>query len=261
MASMRGFCLPDIFSSRSPFCMVVGDCMLKDRVKVMSKHIENVAFLVLLLATGSTALALPMSFTDRAAFDAALSELSVSTEGFEGVADGTVITDGGSLGDITFNFPTLSGFGVNMLVTGAFPAPSGVNTLGTDDGDVFQDSDDFDISFAAANAIGMFVVSVDPLIDGDFELTAGGMTASLLTADLFATLSDGSAVYFLGIVDTAATFSQASVTTSHTPGNFFTWNVDDIVTAREQAPTVPVPGVPLLLATGLLGLAVRRHLV
>ena len=238
--------------------MVVRQLYSMTQVMAMRKKIQNVAFLVLLLALTTTAYALPFSFTDRTAFDIAVSGLSVSTEDFEGVPDGTLITDGGSIGDITFSFPTLAGFGVDMLVTSAFPAPSGLNTLGTNDADVFQDSDDFDITFAAANAVGLFVISVDPLIDGDFELSAGGATVSLATADLFDTLSDGSAVYFLGIVDTAATFSLASLTTSHTPGNFFTWNVDDIVTARSGTSPVPAPGVLSLLALGLAGLAVRR---
>ena len=224
----------------------------------MFRDTQIVAFVVL-LGGMTSAYAVPMSFTDRAAFDSAVSGLSVSVQDFEGVLDGTVVTDGGSLGDITFDYPVLAGFGVDMLVTGLFPAVSGLNTLGTSDGDTFQDGDDFDIGFSAANAVGLFVISIDPLIDGDFELSAGGATASLDTADLFSILSDGSAVYFLGIVDTASTFTQASLTTSHTPGDFFTWNADDIVTARSGAVPVPVASSLSLLAMGLAGLATRRR--
>ena len=224
----------------------------------MFRDTQIVAFVVL-LGGMTSAYAVPMSFTDRAAFDSAVSGLSASVQDFEGVLDGTVVADGGALGDITFDYPVLAGFGVDMLVTGLFPAVSGLNTLGTSDGDAFQDGDDFDIGFSAANAVGLFVISIDPLIDGDFELSAGGATASLDTADLFSILSDGSAVYFLGIVDTASTFTQASLTTSHTPGDFFTWNADDIITARSGAVPVPVASSLSLLAIGLAGPATRRR--
>lgn len=212
----------------------------------------------LCFASATTVHAAPITFTDRAAFDVAIAGLNVGVQDFEGEADGTLIPDGGALGGITFSYPTLAGLGVSLMVSGALVGTSGTNTLGTNDADLFQDSDDFDMSFAAANAVGLFVISIDPLIDGDFEFSAGGATASLATADLQQTLSDGSAVYFLGVVDTVDTFTQASLTTSHTPGNFFTWNADDIVIARAEV-SEPASLALLGLGIGLAGLVRRRR--
>ncbi len=226
--------------------------------------IRALTFAAFSLVLCASARATPMTFTDRAAFDAAVAALTsptVSTLDFDGVADGTTIADGGALGGITFDYPVLAGLGVSLLVTGAFDAPSSPNMLGTDDGDALQDGDDLALGFAAANAVGLYLVSVDPLIDGDFQLTAGGATASLSVADLQQILPDQSSVYFLGIVDVMATFTSASITTSHDNEiGFFLWNADDIVTATADAGDpmpMPEPGVLALLGLGLAGLAAR----
>jgi hypothetical protein len=67
---------------------------------------------------------------------------------------------------------------------GPFATNSAANFLGTDDGDLFQSGDDFAISFAASNAIGMHVITVDPLLDDDIFVTVGRESAALIVADL-----------------------------------------------------------------------------
>ena len=212
--------------------------------------------------------AAPIVFTDRTAFDAAVAALTsptVSTLDFDAVAAGTLIADGDTLGGITFDYPTLAGFDVSLMVTDAFDAPSGSNSLGTDDDDVLQDGDDLVLSFAAVNAIGLYIIfAPDPLLDGDVELTAGGMTASLdAIGGLKVTLVDGGLVYFLGLVDSVSTFTSASITTSHDGfSEEFLWNADDIVTAAagNGTPQVSEPGILALLGLGLavLGLCQDR---
>ena len=162
-----------------------------------------------------------------------------------------------------------------MQVSKAFATTSGLRFLGTDDGDLFQSGDNFTLTFAASNAIGMYFITHDTLLDEDIQLTRGGGAVNLLAADIQQTLNDGSSVYFLGLVavrplaapahaldaaleegvervlhDSASTFSSADVT-SFCCGAFL-FNVDDIVRAGPQS--IPEPGTLTLVALGLAGL-------
>lgn len=213
--------------------------------------------------------AAPIAYTDFDAFNMALSALPVpsTTLDFEGVGLGTEIPDGGPEGGITFNYPAFSAF-TTMAVTdgtqyggsGPSDATSGSQFLGTVDADVFQSGDDFSLAFGPSHAIGFFMLTRDSVLDDDMTLSAGGGVASLLVADIEETLTDGSSVYFLGIVDAMSTFTTADV--SSFPGGVFFFNIDDIVMA--PASTFPPPQVsePLaawLMGAGLLGLLVRRR--
>jgi hypothetical protein len=94
---------------------------------------------------------------------------------------------------------------------------------------MFHDGDNFMLSFPPGNAIGLFFISADPLLDGDISVTAGSVTAELIAENVHATLTDGSRVYFVGIVD-----AQTAMTSAHIEalaGGFFLYNVDDIITA------------------------------
>ena len=120
----------------------------------------------------------------------------------------------------------------------------------------------FDLDFGASNAIGMYFIteSFGGMFDGDITLSAGGATAELLTADLITTIDNLYEVYFLGIVDTAATFTSASV--GNIGGGFFTYTVDDITTGRTTTANnaVPLPGTLALVMAGLVAwLPTRRR--
>ena len=198
-----------------------------------------------------------VTYTDQAAFMAALPG-PASTLDFDSLASGTTIANGGTVDGITFNY---NFGGVSMVVTdgnqfgggGPFDTTSGSNFLGTDDSDIFLDGDDFDLSFAPVNAIGMFFITADVMFDDDITLTGGGASVGLSAADAGADLGDGGIPYFLGIIDDTNPFTTANITTIG--GGFFLYNVDDITTA-----VVPLPGALWLFGSGLLGLlAVRRR--
>ncbi len=217
------------------------------------------------LVASAAALAAPVAYTDRAAFDAATAGMHRTVENFDALPSGTPITSGDALGGLalTYNLG-----GVSLAVTdgtafggGALPfaTTSPGNFLGTDDGDMLQDGDGFTVQLGAANAFGLYLISADPLWDGDFLLTAGGIGASLWTGDLQAHFpGDGSSVYFLGIVDADAPLWAATLATDHdmATGQFL-WNADDLVVAR--ASQVPEPASLGLFALGMAALTARRR--
>ena len=134
-----------------------------------------------------------------------------------------------------------------MQVSDAFDTTSPPNYLGTDDAGVFQDGDDFDLSFVPVNAIGMFFITADEMFDDDITLSAAGTSVGLSVADAGSDVGDGGIPYFLGIIDDTNPFTTASITTIG--GGFFLYNVDDIVTTS----VVPCP-VPFgCSARGFLG--------
>ena len=212
-----------------------------------------------ILALAGATHAAPMIYTDRSSFDTAIFGMTASTLNFDSETAGTLIGDGDTLGGITFSYTTLAGFGVTMKIVDAADTTSPANSLGTDDGDVFQGGDEFDLGFSPVNAIGMyFITSPDLIEDGDLTLSVGLTTANLAAGDLQDTLADGGQVYFLGIVDAMSTFSMASVSGS---GPFFLFNVDDIVTAitSNGVPAVPEPDMLALFGVGIAGLGYIRR--
>lgn len=210
------------------------------------------------LTCAFAAQAAPNAFTDRGAYDAAvagLANVSTTTLDFDNLTAGDLIASGDSVGGITFTYDL---GGLSLRITDGADTTSPPNFLGTDDAGMLQDGDDITLGFAARNALGLYVMSLDALLDNDFRLTVGAFSASLSTANLQDTLADGTSVYFLGIVDAMAPFTSASLTTSHDgEAGYFLWNADDIVTAVAQVPE-PETWAMLLAGLGLLGLRFSR---
>jgi len=228
--------------------------------------IYTLSGLLVLLASTSVSAA-PITYTSRAAFDAAISDagLSTATLDFDSIASGTTIPDGTGLGDVTFAYNFA---GVQITVTdgnqfgggGPFDTTSPPNFLGTDDADLFQSGDNFVLGFEASNAIGMYFVSADTigvaLLDDDIALAAGSASALLDTLAIEETLADGSNVFFLGIIDPLATFTSASVTS--TCCGFFLYNIDDIITTAVAVPAPSTAALFAIAASAWLGIGVRR---
>jgi hypothetical protein len=206
----------------------------------------------------NTTQAATVTYTNQAAFAAALPGVAQTLD-FDSVAAGTIISSGSAVGGITF---TYNFGGVEMAITdgnqfgggGPYDTTSSPNFLGTDDADLFQDGDDFDLTFGATNAIGMYFITADIMLDNDITLTASGATASLVAADVQQTLPDFSEVFFLGVIDDTNTFSAASIGTDGGAVNFL-YNVDDITTS-----VIPIPAAGWLFMSGIVALGwVRRR--
>ena len=181
--------------------------------------------IVLSMVTGGAARAEPVTYSGLAEFTAALPTAPTILD-FDHMPAGMTIEDAGSAGGITFEYDF---DGLPMKVAQLYATTSTPNFLGTGDGGMFHDGDNFRLLFSPGSAIGLFFISADPLLDGDISVTAGRVTAKLVAEDVQATLTDGSRVYFLGIIDDQAALTSASV--EALPGGFFLYNVDDIITA------------------------------
>jgi hypothetical protein len=167
------------------------------------------------------------------------------------MSPGDFISDGETVGGIRFNYPTLAGYGLSMMITD-------YHELGIDDGDAFQDGDDFNLSFVASNAIGMYFISGDEMWNEDITLSVGSYAVDLNTG-ISVDLGDDYYAYFLGIIDPDTTFMTADIITSTGVNGVFLYTVDDITLASSGASSVPEPTTLILLGSGLLGLAGARR--
>jgi len=208
---------------------------------------KSIAVLILLFSVNSYAT--PIVFNNSAAFNAAISNYTTATLDFEGSTALDLIADGGMLGGITFDYTALNNQGILMQIHNTYSATSGTNYLGTDTGGAFLGGDTFSLSFASVNAFGLFFLSGSELLDGDISLTVG-TTITSLSSVFEAQLTDGSYVYFLGLLDNTNAFGSVNVV-SLSAGNF-EFNVDDITTTT--AYQVPTPPVLWLLLIGFMPL-------
>ena len=201
--------------------------------------------------------AAPMGYTDQASFLAALPG-PASVLNFDSMGAEAIIADGDTVEGITFTYDF---DGVQMMVSNLWDTTSPDNFLGTDDADIFQGGDGFELAFAPSNAIGMYFISADSpdeqILDGDITLMAGGLSVGL-DVSVYDILADGSYAFFLGIIDDDNFFTTASITSfTDEYGPYFFYNVDDITTAA--AAPVPEPSTLLLIGTGLVGLTYTRR--
>jgi|SRR6267154_599775 len=209
--------------------------------------------LALLLAVASLGAgpAFADAFTDSASFQAAIAGLgTASTATFDDLAAGTIISQGGTADNITFNYSIAGGTG-NLAITNLFDTTSSPNYLGSDDQTTgaFFAGDSITMSFASPiRALGMFIILASDSAAGDFTLDIGSAQASS-SGVVQQTLLDNGQVLFLGITG-QTDFTSATISLDSNAG--YLWNLDDIV----SAPT-PEPGTLTLIATGL-ALLVRR---
>jgi hypothetical protein len=188
-----------------------------------------------------------ITYTDETSFLAALSG-PTSTLDFDSTTVDTLIPSGNSLGGITFTY-NISG--LDMKVVNDYDTTSPNNYLGMDDAgnfDLFIAGDEFSMSFASpVNAVGLYIVSGDPLFASDVSLntTAG----SALNSDVVdVALEDGGLAYYIGLISDTA-FSSADLTFDAAAVEAFLYSVDDITTSA-----VPLPGAIWLFGSGLIGL-------
>ncbi|MBV5310869.1 hypothetical protein [Chromatium okenii] len=214
---------------------------------------SRLLFIAALALVSATAQSAPIAYTNRVEFLTALSGLTTHTLDFDLTDAGSLIGNGNALDGITFHYDELASYSVSMQVRNDNLTTSGTNYLGTTDYGVFMDGDDFDLSFANSFAIGMTFITAGEMLNGDITLTAGNTSVGLVAAA--GVPLDDDSVYFLGIIDTAAAFTTASVTAfGGAGGPWFVYNVDDIVTANLYASPNPAP-VPASLALILAGLS------
>jgi hypothetical protein len=216
-------------------------------------RLASAAAALAVLTFASGAAAVPQTYTDSAAFLAALPG-PATTVNFDAVAAGTTVASGGSIGGLTV---TYSLGGVSLAVTDgtsfgaaavAASSTSSPNFLGTDDADHLQDGDALTMAFTSGTGIGLFVLTRDAMENDDVTLTAGGATAQLLASAVEQTLADGSAVYFLGVLDPAGSIASAVVDYPSDGETNFLINLDDVT-------LVPEPAQRLSLLAGVAGLA------
>lgn len=203
----------------------------------------------------SAAHAIPTGYTDRASFLTDLPGLA-AVEGFDTALPGTTIASGGTLGDFTYQYDVLAGFGVSLQVVDDFDTTSGLNSLGTDDGGVLQQGDDVEIvANGPVNAFGLSLILSDIALSDEIRLTANGVTVGLEETAV-TNLADGGIAYFLGLIDLASTFTSVSLTTSQCGADcgYFLFSMDDLTTASAPV-AVPEPGT---FALGVLALALLR---
>ena len=223
------------------------------------KSLTLLSGLALLFAAAGTALAGTTAYTDQADFLADLPG-PASVLDFDSFTVNTVISDGTTLGNVTFDYVDMRG--MEMQVGNGIGTSSPDWSLGTTDAYQFLAGDLFDLGFSTPTyAIGMYFMSWAPdTYDEDIRLEAAGETAYLNTADSQGQTSDGADIYFLGIIDDSASFTSAAIRYHPLAVDALLFNVDDIITVtRLSGPVVPLPSALYLGVAGMALLAALRR--
>ena len=199
---------------------------------------------------------------DKTGFDAAVAGLSGVTTNvldFESQTAGTVVTEGSTLGGLTFNSNLLDPFQMGIRGIGG---TSGFNTLAvTDDGGanfgIFGLGDVVDVSFEASYAFGFYLIVPEDFdfFTDDVIVTFGGTTIAIDGADVAEDFGTNEFdALWIGLVDDMAMHTSANIRFGQLPfigiGEF-----DDFTTTSAATPPTPAsePTVILLFGIGLLG--------
>lgn len=202
-----------------------------------------------LMGMVGTVNAATVTFTDQSSFLSSLSGSS-STLDFESQSSDSLVNSGDTLGGITFSY-NIGPPPVDMMVTNDFLTTSGSNYLGLDDAgnfNLFIAGDSFTMTFdTPQNAIGLYLVSGDPLYAGDAIISTS--VGSALNSDVVnIDLGDGGLAYYIGLTSDTA-FSSATLQFDAAAEGAFLYSVDDITVSA-----VPVPAAVWLFGSGLIGL-------
>jgi PEP-CTERM motif len=205
-------------------------------------------FLATLLASATVVLlsedpasATLLTFPTRVAFAAGVPGATVET--WDDDAAGTVIPDGTSLDGITYTTP-----GPDALVTDAFQALSGLNTLGDVADGFFAPPES--VTFSFPSPILAFGISINT-----FDTGAGGYTATTNLGEVAPSGFDpfsppgvptGQFVGFLADLPFSAVTLAA-------PGGF-SYTLDDLTFVPGTPTGVPEPATLILVGSGLAGL-------
>ena len=200
----------------------------------------------LVLASAAGANAATITYTDSAAFFAALGATPFTTETYEGLPVDSTIPAGATVNGITYTSLPSGTSGRIASNYGAIDALSLASTGTPGISDFFFPGQSVDVSFAPTTAIGVFInVGASP--SGSlFIQTAVG------TAENDQPTTNQQTLNFLGLIsDSPFSSARIGVTTSATSG----YNLDNLT--RAAIPTTPVPdpaSTMLLLGSTLLAL-------
>jgi hypothetical protein len=188
-----------------------------------------------------------VTYTDHGAFQAAVAGGVTTTLDFESSVN--------PFGDFTLAYEDDDGSSTGAIDS-TYDTTSGDNYLSLGGGAGFLAGGDFTLTFNQTwQAIGLYLISSDELLDFDAVLTAGANSVSNALSPA-STLADGGFVYFLGLTDTNG-FTSASLVTYLDATNgqgVFEFGIDDIqLVSMAQAPApVPEPTSLALMAIGIV---------
>jgi len=208
---------------------------------------------IVVAATALPGQAAPISFTTRAAFDAALPE---TVENWESYAPGTIFNNGTTTNGITYS--SSSG---NAIVHDSWTGTTPTHTLGRSTNGVLDDFADIilpghTITFSFGTSIGAF--GIDALMNTELDGLLKGVTNTGETVFSFYNPFGFSKFQFLGF-RTDLPFTSIAVSTVSETNSYVLDTLRYVPFAQlPAAPTsVPEPASLLLVGTGIAA-AVRR---